>query len=55
MDALLHVKDLSWEKVADVSEVLSEGDSLEVKVLKIEDSGKRISVGRKQLTPDPGH
>ena len=53
VDALLHVKDLSWEKVADVSEVLSEGDSLEVKVLKIEDSGKRISVGRKQLTPDP--
>ena len=53
VDALLHAKDLSWDRTSDVSAVLSEGDSLEVKVLKIEDSGKRISVGRKQLTPDP--
>ena len=53
VDALLHAKDLSWDRTSDVSAVLSEGDSLEVKVLKIEDRGKRISVGRKQLTPDP--
>ena len=53
VDALLHAKDLSWDRTSDVSAVLSEGDSLEVKVLKIEDSGKRISVGRKQLAPDP--
>ena len=53
VDALLHVRDLSWDKISDVSAVLSEGDSVEVKVLKVEDAGKRISVGRKQLTPDP--
>ena len=53
VDALLHVSDLAWGKVKDVSSVLSVGDSLEVKVLKIEEGGKRISAGLKQLTPDP--
>ena len=53
VDALLHVSDLAWEKVKDVSSVLSVGDSLKVKVLKIEEGGKRISAGLKQLTPDP--
>ena len=53
VDALLHVSDLAWEKVKDVSSVLNVGDSVEVKVLKVEQDGKRISVGRKHLTPDP--
>ena len=53
VDALLHVSDLAWAKVKDVSSVLSVGDTLEVKVLKIEEGGKRISAGLKQLTPDP--
>ena len=53
VDALLHVSDLAWERIKDVSSVLSVGDSVEVKVLKIQQDGKRISVGRKQLTPDP--
>ena len=53
VDALLHVSDLAWGKVKDVSSVLLVGDSLQVKVLKIEEGGKRISAGLKQLTPDP--
>lgn len=53
IDSLLHVRDLSWGKVSDVSTVISEGDTLEVKVLRIGDDGKRISVGRKQLTAGP--
>ncbi len=53
VDALLHISDLAWAKVKDVSSMLNVGDSIEVKVLKIEQDGKRISVGRKQLTPDP--
>ena len=53
VDALLHVSDLAWAKVKDVSSVLSVGDSLQVKVLKIEEGGKRISAGLKQLSPDP--
>jgi len=53
VDALLHVSDLAWAKVKEVSSVLSAGDSVQVKVLKVEEGGKRISVGLKQLTPDP--
>jgi small subunit ribosomal protein S1 len=55
MDALLHVGDLAWSRVAKPADVLSVGQSIEVKVLKItNDSGKRrISVGLKQLQPDP--
>lgn len=53
VDGLLHVSDLAWERIKDVSSVLSVGDPVEVKVLKIEEGGNRISVGRKQLTPDP--
>ena len=53
VDALLHISDLAWAKVKDVSSMLNVGDSIEVKVLKLEQDGKRISVGRKQLTPDP--
>jgi small subunit ribosomal protein S1 len=53
VDGLLHISDLAWWKVKDVSEVLKEGDTLSVKVLKVEDQGNRISVGLKQLSPDP--
>jgi small subunit ribosomal protein S1 len=53
LDGLLHISDLAWSKVKDVAEVLKEGDTLDVKVLKVEEDGNRISVGLKQLTPDP--
>lgn len=53
VDGLLHISDLAWWKVKDVAEVLKEGDTLDVKVLKVEEDGNRISVGLKQLTPDP--
>ena len=53
VDGLLHVSDLAWSRVQDVSSVLSEGQELDVEVLKVEEDGKRISVGLKQLTPDP--
>jgi small subunit ribosomal protein S1 len=53
VDGLLHISDLAWSKVKDVASVLSEGQELEVQVLKVEQDGKRISVGLKQLTPDP--
>ena len=55
MDALLHVGDLAWSRVSKPADVLSVGQQVEVKVLKItNDSGKRrISVGLKQLQPDP--
>ena len=53
VDALLHVSDIAWSRVDDVRSVLSEGQELEVKVLKVGDEGRRISVGRKQLEPEP--
>ncbi len=55
VDALLHVSDISWTRIAKSSDVLTVGQQVEVKVLKIsEDSGKRrISVGMKQLQAHP--
>ena len=55
MDALLHVGDISWSRVGKPADVLSIGQQIEAKVLKItNDSGKRrISVGTKQLQPHP--
>ena len=54
-DALLHVSDISWGRVNKPSDVLSVGQALEVKVLKVgpESDKKRISVGLKQLQPHP--
>jgi len=55
VDALLHVSDIAWSRVSKPSDVLSVGQPIEAKVLKItNDSGKgRISVGMKQLQPHP--
>jgi|HubBroStandDraft_2_1064218.scaffolds.fasta_scaffold12559_2 small subunit ribosomal protein S1 len=55
VDALLHVSDLAWSRVAKAADVLSVGQQIEAKVLKItNDSGKRrISVGLKQLQAHP--
>ena len=55
VDALLHVSDIGWSRVEKPADVLSVGQMIEAKVLKItNDSGKRrISVGMKQLQPHP--
>lgn len=55
VDALLHVSDISWSRINKAADVLSVGQQIEAKVLKItNDSGKRrISVGMKQLQPHP--
>jgi small subunit ribosomal protein S1 len=55
VDALLHVGDIAWSRVNKPADVLSVGQQVEAKVLKIaNDSGKRrISVGLKQLQPHP--
>jgi len=55
VDALLHVSDIAWSRVSKPADVLSVGQPIEAKVLKItNDSGKgRISVGMKQLQPHP--
>jgi len=53
VDGLLHVSDISWSRVANVADVLTVGQQIEVKVLKIESEGNRISLGLKQLQPHP--
>src|SRR5215469_7589140 len=55
VDALLHVGDLSWQRVNKPADVLSVGQQLEVKVLKLATEGdkRRISAGLKQLQPHP--
>jgi small subunit ribosomal protein S1 len=53
VDALLHVSDLSWGRVNKPSDVLTAGQQVEVKVLKIDPAKHRISVGLKQLQKHP--
>ncbi len=55
-DALLHISDMAWSRVAAPSDLVAVGDKLEVKVLKIDQSDpqkRRIAVGLKQLQPHP--
>jgi small subunit ribosomal protein S1 len=53
VDALLHITDISWSRINKPSELLSIGQSIEVKVTKIESKTKKISVSIKHLTEDP--
>lgn len=53
MDGLLHVTDLSWGRVGHPSEVLSVGQEVQVIVLKFDREKGRVSLGMKQLAPDP--
>ena len=53
MDGLLHVTDLSWGRVNHPSEAVHVGQELTVKVLKYVPDKGRVSLGLKQLTPDP--
>jgi small subunit ribosomal protein S1 len=53
VDALLHISDISRSRVSKPADVLSAGQEVEVKVLKIDPERRRISVGMKQLEPDP--
>src|SRR6202040_1694957 len=53
IDGLLHVTDLSWGRVNHPSEMFNVGDEITVKVLKYDRDKERVSLGYKQLTPDP--
>jgi small subunit ribosomal protein S1 len=53
MDGLLHVTDLAWGRVGHPSEVVKVGQEIRVKVLKHDLEKGRVSLGLKQLTPDP--
>ena len=53
VDGLLHVTDMSWSRVNHPSEVLGVNDTVKVKIIKINPETHRISLGIKQLQPDP--
>ena len=53
VDGLLHVGEMSWSRVADASGFIKVGQEVDVKILKIDREGKKLSLGLKQLTPSP--
>ncbi len=53
VDGLLHISDIAWSRVEKPTDILTVGQQIDAKVLKIEPSGKRISLGMKQLQPHP--
>ncbi|GGE11201.1 30S ribosomal protein S1 [Marinithermofilum abyssi] len=53
VDGLVHVSELAWNRVEHPSEVLSEGDQVKVKVLKVDKDNERISLSIKETQPGP--
>ncbi|HEX3085661.1 MAG TPA: 30S ribosomal protein S1 [Pyrinomonadaceae bacterium] len=53
VDGLLHVTDMSWSRVQTPGELFKVGDTVQVKVLRFDRSRERVSLGYKQLLPDP--
>jgi len=53
VDGLLHVGDMAWTRIAKPADVLSVGQEIQAKVLKVDSDKNRISLGLKQLQPDP--
>ena len=53
VDGLLHITDISWGRVKHPSELFKVGDRIKVKVLSFDEEKERVSLGMKQLVPDP--
>ncbi|AFM26228.1 30S ribosomal protein S1 [Desulfomonile tiedjei] len=53
IDGLLHITDMSWGRINHPSDVLKVGDQIQVKVLKFDQDKERVSLGMKQIQPDP--
>ena len=53
VDGLLHITDISWGRVKHPSELFAVGDEIKVKILSLDLERERVSLGMKQLTPDP--
>jgi len=53
VQGLLHVSEMGWSRVSNVSEFLTVGQEIAVKVLRVEDDGQKIALGLKQLSADP--
>jgi len=53
IDGLLHISDIAWSRVAAPEDILTAGQELQLKVLKVDAESKRISLGLKQLQAEP--
>ena len=52
-DGLVHIRDMAWKRVQHPKEMVNIGDEVDVKVLKVDIEQNRISLGMKQLMPNP--
>jgi small subunit ribosomal protein S1 len=53
VQGLLHVSEMGWSRVSDAAEIVKPGEEITVKILRVDDDKKKISLGLKQLTDDP--
>jgi small subunit ribosomal protein S1 len=53
VQGLLHVSEMGWSRVSDASQVVKPGEEITVKVLRVDEDNRKISLGLKQLTADP--
>ena len=53
IEGLLHISEISWGRIDHPEDVLEEGEDIEVKILGVDQDEKRISLGLKQIQPDP--
>jgi small subunit ribosomal protein S1 len=53
VQGLLHASEIGWSRVSDISQVVSAGDTIMVKVLRVDEQTQKIALGLKQLTEDP--
>ena len=53
IDGILHITDMSWGRIGHPSDLVQVGDRIKVVVLKFDPERERISLGMKQITPDP--
>ena len=53
VEGLVHISDLSWNKIKHPSEVVNSGDTIEVQILDFDETNHKLSLGHKQLTTNP--
>ena len=53
VEGLVHISDLSWNKIKHPSEVVAPGDVLDVQILDFDEANHKLSLGHKQLLPNP--
>jgi len=55
LDGLLHISDMSYSRIEKPQDIVKSGQQITIKVLAVEEEGKRIRLGLKQTAPDPWH